>query len=172
MSLRVLLIDDSENYVRLAHKLLRRYEYATNCDLTNPCWECDLRRGCYLKHAHNWSEATQIMDRYNGEIDVVLLDVHFDLPEEELICEEGLPGGIGEGAKPLEALRRFQGFHIMRRLRRGHGQMPVVLMTSNRSIAFNEPEIAAEVFTQEFVAGFFKPEVASNTGRCGSCGCG
>ena len=61
MSLRVLLIDDSENYVRLAHKFLRRYEYATNCDLTNDCWTCPHRRGCQLKHAHNWSEASQII---------------------------------------------------------------------------------------------------------------
>ena len=89
---RVLLIDDSQGYVRLAHKFLRRYEYATNCDLTNPCWECDYRRGCKLKQAHDWTEATEIMRRYGGEVDAILLDVHFDLPREQLVAETGLPG--------------------------------------------------------------------------------
>ncbi len=167
MSLRVLLIDDSENYVRLAHKFLRHYEYATNCDLTNPCWECPQRRGCTLKHAHDWSEASQIIKRYGGEIDVVLLDVHFDLPEGSLIAERGLPGSEApEGQRSeaqLESLRRFQGFHIMRRLRRRHNQLPIVLMTSNRSIAFNEPEIAADLANEEYTQLFEDEEISAQS---------
>ncbi len=164
--LRVLLIDDSESYVRMAHKFLRRYEYATNCDLTNACWECPQRRGCRLKHAHNWDEAQQILERYNGEIDVVLLDVHFDLPDEELLTEPGLPG-VSDDDKPTksqqEALRRFQGFHILRRLRRRYGQMPVVLMTSNRSIAFNEQEIAADLANEEYTQLLDDEEISATS---------
>ena len=167
MSLRVLLIDDSENYVRLAHKFLRRYEYATNCDLTNPCWVCPQRRGCQLKHAHNWAEASQILRRYGGEIDVVLLDVHFDLPEADLLAEPGLPGSEAEEGQrseaQLEALRRFQGFHIMRRLRRRMGQVPVVLMTSNASIAFNEKEIAADLANEEYTQLFEDEEISAQS---------
>lgn len=161
MTLRVLLVDDSEGYVRLAHKFLRRYEYATNCELTNPCWECSLRRGCQLKHAHNWQEAAQILRRYGGEVDVVLLDVHFELPREELIAEGGLPGAQeGQG---LEVLQRYQGFHILRRLRRRYGQLPVVLMTSDTSIAFNEPEIAADLANEEYTQLFEDEEISAQS---------
>ncbi len=167
MTLRILLVDDSEGYVRLAHKFLRRYEYATNCELTNPCWECSLRRSCRLKHAHNWQEAAQILRRYGGEIDVVLLDVHFALPEEELIAEEGLPGAIEASAArdeaQLEALQRYQGFHILRRLRRRYGQLPVVLMTSNTSIAFNEVEITADLANEEYTQLFEDEEISAQS---------
>jgi DNA-binding NtrC family response regulator len=164
MPLRVLLVDDSEGYVRLAHKFLRRYEYATNCELTNACWDCALRRGCQLKHAHNWQEAAQILRRYGGEVDVVLLDVHFDLPREELIAERGLPGAADEpAAENLEALRRYQGFHILRRLRRRYGQLPVVLMTSDTAIAFNEPEIAADLANEEYTQLFEDEEISAQS---------
>jgi two-component system nitrogen regulation response regulator GlnG len=160
---RVLLIDDSEGYVRLAHKFLRRYEYATNCDLTNPCWECDYRRGCNLKQAHDWTEAAEIMRRYGGEVDAILLDVHFDLPEEQLLAEPGLPGAEGGGPEELEKLRRFQGFHILRRLRRRYGQIPVVLMTSNTSIAFNEEEIKNDLENEEYTQLFEDEEISAQS---------
>ena len=35
-----------------------------------------------------------------------------------------------------------------------------------------EPEIAATVFTQEFLDAHFDPDAAARCGRCGSCGCG
>ncbi len=147
MSVRVLIVDDSEGYTRLAHKFLRRYEYATNCEYTHPCWECPHRRGCDLKHAHNWAEVEQIMERYDGRIDVVLLDVNFDLPEDQLIAEPGLPGS---GSGEVEALRRHQGFHILRRLRAQQGRLPVVLMTSQRHVAFNEAELKADLAEEEY----------------------
>jgi hypothetical protein len=34
-----------------------------------------------------------------------------------------------------------------------------------------EPEIAQAYFTQEFMDVAFKPEIAAQCGRCGSCGC-
>ncbi|MEO1272217.1 MAG: sigma 54-interacting transcriptional regulator, partial [Myxococcota bacterium] len=161
--MRVLIVDDEGGYVRMAHKFLRRYEYATNCDLTNPCWECHLRRGCALKHAHNWDEVAQIMARYGGDVDVVLLDVNFDLDEVELISESGLPGAIPNRAPDLKALRRYQGFHILRRLRREHGRIPVVLMTTNTAIAFNEPEIAADLDNEEYTQLFDDAEISAQS---------
>lgn len=167
MSLRILLVDDSESYVRLLHKFLRRYEYATNCELTNPCWSCPQKRGCKLKHAYNWQDASEIMHRYGAEIDVILLDIHFDLPEEELIAEPGLPGSASKkgerSEKELEALRRFQGFHILRKIRSRYGQIPVVLMTSNQSIAFNEPEVAADLAHEEYTQLFEDEEISAQS---------
>ena len=34
-----------------------------------------------------------------------------------------------------------------------------------------EPEIAQAHFTQDFMDAAFKPEIAAQCGRCGSCGC-
>ena len=34
-----------------------------------------------------------------------------------------------------------------------------------------EAEIATEAFSPAFMAEFFRPEVAAQCGRCGSCGC-
>lgn len=164
---RVLLIDDSEGYVRMAHKFLRRYEYATNCELTNPCWKCDYRRGCRLKQAHDWNETAEIMRRYGGEVDAILLDVHFDLPPEQLVAEPGLPGAgaLAPDADEaeLENLRRYQGFHILRKLRRRYGQVPVVLMTSNTSIAFNEAEIAADLGGEQYTQLFEDEEISAQS---------
>jgi len=159
MSVRVLIVDDTENYTRLAHQRLRHYEYATNCELTNPCWECPHKRGCTLKHAHNWEETEAILGRYDGNVDVVLLDVNFDLPEAELVVESGLPGDGGK----LEALQRYQGFHILRRLRRKYGTLPVVLMTSNTNIAFNEPEIKADLAEEEYTQLLDDEEVSAQS---------
>lgn len=41
-----------------------------------------------------------------------------------------------------------------------------------RQVLEIEPEIAAEVFDQEYLEAHFKPDVAAQCGRCGSCGCG
>ncbi|MBH22937.1 MAG: hypothetical protein CMH57_00490 [Myxococcales bacterium] len=159
----MLIVDDEGGYVRMAHKFLRRYEYATNCDLTNPCWECPHRRGCDLKQAHHWTEVSQIMARYGGDVDVVLLDINFDIEADDLISEPGLPGAMpGQEPSPKE-LRRFQGFHILRRLRREHGQLPVVLMTTNTAIAFNEPEIAADLADEEYTQLFDDAEISAQS---------
>lgn len=163
MSLRVLIVDDSEGYTRLAHRFLRRYEYATNCDLQNPCWECEYRRECFLKHAHNWKEVGEIFDRHGGDIDVVLLDVNFDIAADELVSEDELLSSSGGADARLRDLRRFQGFHILRRLRRRYGQVPVVLMTSNTAIAFNEEAIAADLANEEYTQLFEDGEISAQS---------
>ncbi len=35
-----------------------------------------------------------------------------------------------------------------------------------------EPEIAAEAFSEDFLATCFRPQVAASCGKCGPCGCG
>ena len=81
---KLLVVDDAERYIELAHSLLQNYDYATRCDLPGPCWECAKRPGCQLTHAHDYLECDDALARHK-DIDVVLLDVAFDVPEERLV---------------------------------------------------------------------------------------
>ncbi len=132
---KLLIVDDGDRYVELAHALLRDYDYATRCELAGPCWECPERAGCTLTHAHDAFEADDALARHR-DVDVVLLDVAFDLPDERL-----LP------AKNVDASRRrrLQGIEILAHLRRARGDLPVVLMTSEEELAFEDAAEALSV---------------------------
>lgn len=134
---RVLVVDDGDRYVELFHALLRDYDYATRCELAGPCWECPRREGCTLTHAHDWAETQQALTR-NRDVDVVLLDVAFDLPVERL-----LPRG-----EDLATRKREQGLAILEKLRVRHPGLPVVLMTSAAELGL---ESAAPLEADEFV---------------------
>ncbi len=64
------------------------------------------------------------------EVDVVLLDMHFDLPEAQLLP---LPE-----AQSLRRQRRYQGIAILRAIRGRHPDLPVVLLTSVRDLALGD----------------------------------
>jgi len=117
---KLLVIDDGDRYVELFHALLRDYDYATRCELPGPCWECPHREGCTLTHAHDWAEVEQTLARHD-DVDAVLLDVRFDLPESRLLPMEG-------------DARARQGLAILERLRQKKRALPVVLMTSEREL--------------------------------------
>jgi len=131
---KVLVIDDGERYVELFHALLRDYEYATRCELPGPCWECPHREGCELTHAHDWAETEQALARHD-QLDVVLLDVRFELPGSRL---------LGEGA--LEDRKRRQGLLILEKLREKRGDLPVVLMTSKEELGTGHASIEADEY--------------------------
>jgi DNA-binding NtrC family response regulator len=139
---KVLIIDDQNRYVELAHALLRDYDYATRCELAGPCWECSVYEGCALTHAHDWSETVQTFSRH-PDVDVVLLDLAFDLPKERLLMTEG----------GLERSRRLQGIEILKRIRRAYGDLPVVLMTSLEELRFEDAAEALEVDEFAVMAG-------------------
>jgi len=133
---KVLVVDDGDRYVELAHALLRDYDYATRCDLPGPCWTCERRPGCQLTHAHDAPEVDEALRRHR-DLDVVLLDVAFDIPEARLL----------PSAEPdLEKRRRLQGLAILNHLRRAEKELPVVLMTS---LAELELEDAASGLTAD-----------------------
>lgn len=73
--------------------------------------------------------------------DLVLLDVHFDVPEDRL-----LP--LGAGATPRQT-RRAQGVAILRELRARWPHLPVVLLTSAEELPFDalRAELAAAPLT-------------------------
>ena len=124
---KLLVVDDQDRYVELAHALLRGYAYATRCDLPGPCWECDRRAGCTLTHAHDARELDEALTKH-PDVDVVLLDVSFDLPEERLL----------PSSEPIERRRRLQGLALLDHLRRTRGDLPVVLMTSREELELED----------------------------------
>lgn len=140
---RLLVIDDGERHLELAHTFLRGYDYATRCDLEGPCWTCPERPGCTLTHAHDAAEADEALGRH-PDVDVVLLDVAFDLPEERLLP---VPGA------DAERRRRLQGLAILAHLRRLRGDLPVVLMTSEEELGFEDAAVALAVDEFATLAG-------------------
>jgi DNA-binding NtrC family response regulator len=82
--------------------------------------------------------ALEFLERRTGDVDVVLLDMHFDLGDERL-----LP--LGDGASPRRT-RRFQGVAILREIRRQWPALPVVLLTSVEDLSLVD---AAEELTKQ-----------------------
>jgi DNA-binding NtrC family response regulator len=129
MKPKILVVDDGDRHVELAHRFLRDYAYATRCDLPGPCWSCERRAGCALTHAHDVAEVDEALRRH-PDVDVVLLDVAFDLPAERLAPSD---------EPDLERRRRLQGLDILGYLRRTRGAaLPVVLMTSREELAYQQ----------------------------------
>jgi DNA-binding NtrC family response regulator len=144
----VLVADDRDAYIRLCHRYLRGYRYVTRCDLPGPCWTCaELKKGCMLTHAHGWAELDAALRRSREPVDVILLDVDFQLPRDALL--PAARPGEALSDRELARLRRYQGIEILRELRRAHGAIPVVLMTAYEELAFEEDAdaLAAEEYT-------------------------
>ena len=106
----ILVIDDQDRYVDLCRRAIPEHTY--------------------LGPARSWREAAEVLKKQRRSIDLVLLDVHFDIPVEQLI---GLPANAN-GAPPddrqIARTRRRQGLDILVRLRRHLPDLPVVLMTA------------------------------------------
>jgi DNA-binding NtrC family response regulator len=127
---KLLVIDDGDRAIELAHALLRDYDYATRCALPGPCWQCPHRPGCTLTHAHDFLEAREALSLHRG-VDAVLLDVAFDAGEPRLLRRPGWT---------LERTRQLQGLLILERLRKSRPELPVVLMTSQAQIELERAE--------------------------------
>ncbi|MCB9758824.1 MAG: sigma 54-interacting transcriptional regulator [Alphaproteobacteria bacterium] len=109
----VLIIDDQDRYARLCQRAIPEHTYH------GPM--------------RSWDEARQSLRRLGRRLDLVLLDVNFDIPEDQLV---GLPKGAD--AKVVEHTRRRQGLLILEQLRQGHPDLPVILMTSRDDLALEE----------------------------------
>ncbi len=119
----VLIIDDQDRYVELCRKAIPEHQY--------------------FGPARCWAEAERILRRFRRRLDVVLLDVHFDRPVEELL---GVPRDAD--AKALTQAQRRQGLFILERLRNATPDLPVILMTSRDDLPL---EHAADRFdAQEY----------------------
>jgi len=133
---RLLVIDDRDQTVEMCHRQLPQFDYLTRCDRRIPCQVCEERdRGCPLKCAHDFQEAAEVLTRTPALPDLVVLDLHFAVPEERLLPEDksDLPTEPKARKQALEGLRRKQGLLILERLRRDYPKLPIVMLTTTSS---------------------------------------
>jgi DNA-binding NtrC family response regulator len=122
--------------VEMCHRQLPQFDYLTRCDRRVPCQVCEERdRGCPLKCAHDYQEAAEVLARTPALPDLVVLDLHFAVPEERLLPEDksDLPAEPKARKQALEGLRRKQGLFILERLRRDYPRLPIVMLTTTAS---------------------------------------
>ena len=79
--------------------------------------------------ARSWEEAQQMLKKLRRRVQLVLLDVHFDIPQAQLL-------GLPESPTPRDISRakRSQGAHILEALRTSWPNLPVVLMTARGGV--------------------------------------
>ena len=121
---RLLVIDDRDQTIEMCHRHLPQFDYVTRCGRRHPCQVCEERdKGCTLKCAHNADEAAEALGQEETLPDLVVLDLHFALPEAQLLPrnKDGLD---------LETVRRTQGLYILEQLRKDYPTLPVVLLTA------------------------------------------
>jgi DNA-binding NtrC family response regulator len=124
---RLLVIDDRDQTIELCHKHLPQFDYVTRCGRPHPCQVCPERdKGCALKCAHDWAEAAEALSKEETLPDLVVLDLHFALPEARLLPED-------KSGLKLEHVRRKQGLYILQKLRADYPKLPVVLLTTTES---------------------------------------
>jgi DNA-binding NtrC family response regulator len=133
---RLLVIDDRDQTVDMVQRQLPEFDTVTRCDRRIPCQVCEEReRGCPLRCAHDYGEAAQALARLDTLPDLVVLDLHFALPEEKLLPEDksSLPTDPKPRKAALDGLRRKQGLLILEKLRASYPKLPVVMLTTTGS---------------------------------------
>jgi DNA-binding NtrC family response regulator len=130
---RLLVIDDRDQTVEMCHRQLPELDTVTRCERRVPCQVCEEReRGCPLKCAHDYREAAEVLARLGALPDLVVLDLHFALPEARLLPEDksALPTEPKRRKHSVDELRRRQGLLILERLRRDYPTLPVIMLTT------------------------------------------
>ena len=127
---RILIIDDEDKYFELCQRFIAEHEF--------------------LPPVRNYREAASVLKAERGTIDLVLLDVHFDIPDEELLPFDKADLLAGKDAKrAIERLRRAQGLHILDQLRRSDPDLPVIVMTARDDLPIeaDSERLQAEDYT-------------------------
>src|SRR3954453_11605499 len=133
---RLLVIDDRDQTVEMVQRQLPQFDTITRCDRRIPCSVCEERdRACPLKCPPDWQEAADALGRLSALPDLVVLDLHFALPEERLLpdAKADLPTEAKARRAALEGLRRRQGLLILERQRQTYPTLPVVMLTTTGS---------------------------------------
>ena len=131
---RVLVVDDQP---RAAELLARLAPDLTLLEVGN------------RPHARSFGEAEQVLSSSRRPPDVVVLDLRFDIPDEELLPDRRALGE-GSAARRLRQERRDrQGLFILERLRHRFPDLAVVLTTAYAEIPFEEEalKLRADAFT-------------------------
>ncbi|MBK9753791.1 MAG: sigma-54-dependent Fis family transcriptional regulator [Nannocystis sp.] len=107
----ILIIDDEDSYLELCRRHMPEHSF--------------------LPPARNYREAADTLRRHAGKVDLVLLDVHFDIPEADLLPQDKAALlARGDASRQIERLRRSQGLHILAAIRERYPDLPVIVMTS------------------------------------------
>lgn len=111
----ILIIDDEDKYLDLCRRYMPEHRF--------------------LEPARNYRQAAEVLARHRGDIDLVLLDVHFEIDEPDLLpLDKSDLFARGDRERVLERLRRSQGLRILDQLRRGHPDLPVIVMTAREDL--------------------------------------
>lgn len=133
---RVLVVDDQPKTSELLSRLAPELTLLPAGDPPRP-------------YARSWREAEPILSRAAKSPEIVVLDLRFDVADEELLPDRA-PLGDSAAAKRLRADRRDrQGLFILERLRHAAPDLPVVLTTAHEEIPFEEEavKLRADAFT-------------------------
>jgi len=89
---RLLVIDDRDQTIEMCHRHLRSSITSRAAGGGIPCQVCEERdKGCTLKCAHNADEAAEALGQEETLPDLVVLDLHFALPEAQLLPRNRTP---------------------------------------------------------------------------------
>jgi DNA-binding NtrC family response regulator len=137
----VLVIDDQP---RNAELLARRAPDLELLTVAPAGGDGDARR-----HARTWREAERVLARTKAGPSAVVLDVKFELPDEDLLPDFSPLGETPAGKRERRERREKQGLLILERLRRLAPDLPVVLTTAHEDIPFEEEarRLRADAFT-------------------------
>lgn len=106
---RVLLVDDGTAYAEVLNEMSEFDLIRPAGDDGAPCLEDGIA-------------AIEFLEGHHSEVDVVLLDMHFDVGEDRLF-------ELSQG-ESLRRTRRFQGVAILGEIRKRFPHLPVVLLTA------------------------------------------
>ncbi|HEY2798352.1 MAG TPA: sigma 54-interacting transcriptional regulator, partial [Thermoanaerobaculia bacterium] len=137
----MLVIDDQPRTAEVLARLAPEFEILKTRPRTPSSGEA-------RAHARSWREAAPFLEGRRPP-DVVVLDLRFDVPDEDLLPDER-PLGESPAARRLRRERRDrQGLFILERLRRRRPEVAVLLTTAYEEIPFEQEalELKADAFT-------------------------
>ena len=137
---RILVIDDQP---RAAEVLARRAPDLAFLEVADPA------TGASRRHARSFREAEPLLANPRRSPDLVVLDVKFDVPDEDLLPDLRALGDGAAARKLRQDRRDRQGLFILERLRRRFPDLAVVLTTAYTDIPFEEEalRLRADAFT-------------------------
>ena len=137
---RVLVIDDQPRAAELLARL------GSDLSLVEVR---DSPSGGARRHARSFREVEPFFTSSRRQPDLVVLDLKFDLPDEELLPDLRPLGDDPAGRRLRRERRDRQGLLILERLRRLSPDLAVVLTTAYTEIPFEEEalRLAADAFT-------------------------
>ncbi|MDD9941007.1 MAG: sigma 54-interacting transcriptional regulator [Myxococcales bacterium] len=106
-------MDDGETYARVVEEQLPEVEL--------------VRPGARTRRLKDGKAAIAFLEEHPDAVDLVLLDMHFDLPEARLLPVPGV--------QSLRRKRRYQGVAILHAIRRFLPDLPIVLLTSQEDLS-------------------------------------